>query len=365
MAVPHGLKFVDCHCHLTSDRFADDLEAVLRHARRAGVRGVLVCSSSLPDMLEVIKMRQEYPDFVFPCLGLHPLDVTFDPEHWSVARQLIREEHAARGVAAIGEIGLDFSRPILRERAAARGVTEVAVRDSQMASFREQVSLARELGVPVNVHSRNAERETLAVLLSAGVSCVMHAYKGAVALAVDAANKGLFFSFPPSIVYKSEYQEVARALPLTSLLLETDSPSLGASGPKERNEPCRIGVAAAKIAELRGLSVHEVAEATTKNAARLFATSARALVEAIERGPAEAVCGREEKKTARWRRTEQPTDAAAVLPDTVVTATAVGETSVPEPVPGVLRQGRWRRRGEDTVLDPTVCSGAFGSAVCT
>ena len=116
MAVFDGLKFVECQCYLTSDRFADDLEAILGRAQRPDVRGVLVCSSSLPDMVEVVKMRQEHPDLVFLCMGLHPLDVTFDAELRSVARQPICEEHAARGIAAIGKIGLDFSRPILRER---------------------------------------------------------------------------------------------------------------------------------------------------------------------------------------------------------------------------------------------------------
>ena len=117
-------------------------------AQRPDVRGVLVCSSSLPDMVEVVKMRQEHPDLVFLCVGLHPLDVTFDAELRSVARQPVCAEHAARGIAAIGEIGLDFSRPILRERGRLGECQEVAVRDSQTESFREQVSLARELGPP-------------------------------------------------------------------------------------------------------------------------------------------------------------------------------------------------------------------------
>ena len=115
-------------------------------------------------------MRQEHPDLVFLCLGLHPMDVNFDAKQRSVARQPICEEHAARGIAAIGEIGLDFSRPILRERGRLGECQEVAVRDSQTESFRERVSLARELGVLSNLHPRNAERETLAMLSSAGVS---------------------------------------------------------------------------------------------------------------------------------------------------------------------------------------------------
>ena len=153
-------------------------------------------------------------------------------------------------------------------------------------------------------------------------------------------------------MYKNEYQEVARAVFLESLLLETDSPPSAPVGQKRGTN----SVGSVSVPRRSPRCVAHCARGPTTSAARFFATSARALVEAIERGPAEAVCGRDEKRTARWRRIEQSTSAAAVLPDTLVTAAAPDETLVPEPVPRVLRHWRWGRRGEDTVLDPTVCS---------
>ena len=177
-------------------------------------------------------------------------------------------------------------------------------------------------------------------------------HEGAVTLAVDAANKGLFFSVPPPIVYKSEYEEVARAVPLESLLLEADSPPSAPVGQKRGTNSVGSVSVPRRSPSCRG----SLCARSDDKCGAVLRNLSSALVEAIERGPAAAVCGCDEKKTARWRRIEQSTNAAAVLPDTLVTAAEAGETLVPEPVPRVLRQGRWRRRGEDIVLDPTVCS---------
>merc|ERR1712196_739588 len=131
-----------------------------------------------------------------------------------------------------------------------------------------------------------------------GVRVVLHAYKGEVDLALNVAKTGrFFFSFPPSVVYKKEYQEVAKAIPQQALLLETDSPSLGAGGPSERNEPAKISIGAAKIAELRGVSVDKIAEVTTRNAVRLFGE--HVLGEALKAPPAVVLSS---SKPARWRK---------------------------------------------------------------
>ncbi|CAE8589281.1 unnamed protein product [Polarella glacialis] len=295
--------FVDCHCHLSSDQFRYDLEEVVARASHNGVVGIFVCSSSQPDIERVLKLRQEFPELIFPCLGLHPLGLggTFDADFWAVTRSLIVAEHARRGIAGIGEIGLDFSKQILRDHAKTKGTSEADIRSTQIAAFQAQVSLAKELGVPVNVHSRNAERETLEILFQSGVCGLMHAFKGEPGLALEAARTGrLLFSFPPSLVYKREYQEVVRVLPMEALLLETDSPSLAAGGPKERNEPGLIGLAAAKMAEIKGLTTQEVAEITTRNAVKLFGASSPALLFAAQASQSQATDMI--PKTARWRK---------------------------------------------------------------
>lgn len=336
----------------------------MSRAERAGVQGLLVCSTSQDDMLSVIQLQQRFPHRVFACLGVHPLSGTFRPEFWPEIRKLIISFHTQHGLAAIGEIGLDYSRYLLRQKAEAQGVNETDIQDIQRSCFEAHVDLARELGLPVNVHSRNAERETLDILVRAGVSGTLHAYKGKVGPAVEAARTGrLFFSFPPSIVYKKEYQTVACALPSDCLLLETDSPSLAAGGPRERNEPGCIYIAAQKIAELRGVTVDEVAEQTTRNALRLFAKSAEGLREALG---APLSSHAHERKSMRWRKagTADGEDEASAKADT--------DSRDDRPPPpsrhpdSGLAPGRWRRRERNSAepLDPTLCSAAFGSARC-
>eukprot|EP00928_Gymnodinium_smaydae_P029610 TRINITY_DN22252_c0_g2_i1.p1 TRINITY_DN22252_c0_g2~~TRINITY_DN22252_c0_g2_i1.p1 ORF type:complete len:377 (+),score=71.38 TRINITY_DN22252_c0_g2_i1:85-1215(+) len=372
------VAFIDCHCHLTSERFAHDLPHVLARAEKAGVRGIFVCSSSQLDMHRAVRLRDLHPGNIYACLGLHPLDFTFDPSFWKATRDIIVEAHTNGGVAAIGEIGLDFSAPLLREQAARAGTSEAEVKALQMASFEAQVQLALELGLPVNVHSRNAERQTLEVLAHLGARGVMHAYKGDVDMAVQAArNNRLLFSFPPSIVYKKEYQNVAKALPLEALLLETDSPSLAAGGPKERNEPAFIHLAAAKIADLHGVSLEAVADVTTRNALKLFGPLAEGLVKTVE-----AALASKASKTARWRKgsasqgncskgddgdkeKDVSADVDALPPPPPASNTAEG-----------VQRNRWQRasrgrasagqveRPDVETLDRTLCSSAFGSAFC-
>ncbi|CAE7745548.1 TATDN3, partial [Symbiodinium pilosum] len=196
-------------------------------------------------------------------------------------------------------IGLDFSRPLIKQKAAARGTTEADVRASQIAVFEAHLQLAKELDLPVNVHSRNAEKEVLNILARKEVWGVLHAYKGPAALAVQAAqSRRLWFSFPPSLVYKWEYQEAVKALPLEYLLLETDSPSLAAAGPKARNEPGFIRAAAKKMAQLKGVSIEEVASRTTQNAVRLFGKASPNLQACTVKESENFFTG----KTQRWQR---------------------------------------------------------------
>ncbi|CAE7829719.1 tatdn3-a, partial [Symbiodinium necroappetens] len=284
---------------------------VLARARTAGVQGILVCSTSPSDMLRVIQLREDHPQEIHACLGIHPLDDSCDMQAWHVARDMIMSEHRQRGLAALGErldrehepparIGLDFSRPLLKQKAASRGSKEADVRAAQISLFKAHLDLARELDLPVNVHSRNAEKEAVDILTRYDdVRGVMHAFKGAAALAVQASKTGrLWFSFPPSLVYKWEYQEAVKALPLERLLLETDSPSLAAAGPKARNEPGFIRAAAEKMAELKGVTLEEVASVTTQNAVYLFGKASPRLQACAVPAAPDTSSG----KASRWRR---------------------------------------------------------------
>ncbi|CAE7217952.1 Tatdn3 [Symbiodinium sp. CCMP2592] len=232
-------------------------------------------------------------------------------------------------------------------------VAKADVRAGQISLFKAHLDLARELDLPVNVHSRNAEKEALDILARYDdVRGVMHAFKGPAALAVQATKTGrLWFSFPPSLVYKWEYQEAVKALPLERLLLETDSPSLAAAGPKARNEPGLIRAAAEKMAELQGVTLEEVAAVTTQNAVHLFGKASPGLQARTVPGTSGTSSG----KAARWRRDAKDHVQIAADP--------------PEPghVPCDLSRQRWSRRSRGAqacTMDPTLCSSAFGPLHC-
>jgi len=174
---------------------------------------------------------------------------------------LVRERHGE--LVAIGEVGLDHWK-----------VQDEAGRELQRQLFLRFVALAGEFDLPLNVHSRSASRHAVAVLRESGARRVLlHAFDGKVATALPAVEAGYFFSIPPSIVRSAQKQKLARQLPLSCLLLETDSPVLGPV-PGERNEPANLSVALSAVAEIKGLRAEEVAEAVTENARRLFGSIA-------------------------------------------------------------------------------------------
>jgi TatD DNase family protein len=167
---------------------------------------------------------------------------------------------AHRGrLIAIGEVGLDRW-----------AVQDEDARELQRAIFLRSVALARELDLPLNIHSRSAGRHAVAALLEAGATRVhLHAFDGRAAAAMPAIEAGFVFSVPPSIVRSAQKRKLVRRLPLTSLMLESDSPVLGPD-PSERNEPANVRIAMREIADLHGVHEDEVAEATTANATRFY-----------------------------------------------------------------------------------------------
>ncbi len=197
-----------------------------------------------------------------PFLGLHPdrfADQRSPPEPGDVARicAIIRAERAR--IVGIGEVGLDFW--VCRDPA-----RQALQRDA----LGRMADLALELGLPLNVHSRSAGHYTLDLLLARGARRVlMHAFDGKAVHALRGAEAGYVFSIPPSIVRSPQKQKLVRALPLSALALETDSPVLGPL-PGERNEPANVRISLRAIAELKGLAEEQVREATDANAARVF-----------------------------------------------------------------------------------------------
>uniref|UniRef100_A0A3P8VGL6 TatD DNase domain containing 3 n=1 Tax=Cynoglossus semilaevis TaxID=244447 RepID=A0A3P8VGL6_CYNSE len=247
----HG--FIDCHCHIS----ARDFDEV-----RAGLLALLAVAEHAGEFEKIISLSQRFPGFIFPCLGVHPVqEVSPEQQRGALVQDLdaalpIIEQYKDH-LVAIGEVGLDFTP---------RYVSSDADKESQRQVLIRQAQVAKELDLPLNVHSRSNK---LFRKLPLGVSkALLHAFDGKPSVAMEGVKAGYFFSIPPSIV-RSEQQKLVKQLPLENICLETDSPALGPEK-QVRNEPKNISVSAEYISLIKGVPVEKVMEITTQNALRLF-----------------------------------------------------------------------------------------------
>ena len=248
------IQLVDCHAHLCDPCFDPDRAEVLARARAAGVARVVAVSETLDDARRTLDLAREHPQ-IAPAAGLYP--TYLDRDQCEAVMALCRQ--ATGSLVAIGEVGLDYWK-----------VKEEPDREIQREILRLQVRLARELDLPLNVHSRSAGRHAIALLLQEGATRVLlHAFDGKASSALPGAEAGFYFSIPASIVRSPQKQKLVRRLPLERLCVESDAPVLGVEKGR-RNEPAAARTAAETIAEIKGVSLQEVAETTTRNAEALF-----------------------------------------------------------------------------------------------
>lgn len=258
------MDLVDTHCHLDFDTFDRDRENVLIQAWQTGLKRIVNPGIDIHNCRTILSLCDTYPG-LFAAVGVHPNSaISWDQHTLSSLRELTCHSK----VVAIGEIGLDFYR-------------DQAPIDIQVRIFHEQLALADELGLPVIVHSRQAELKTLEILsewiahrksktLPVGV---LHSYSGNESLAQHAISLGFFIGFTGAVTFRNarQIQNLAATLPLTSLLVETDAPFLTPHPHRgERNEPAFVYLVVEQIAKLHNKSLEYVAEITTANAEQLF-----------------------------------------------------------------------------------------------
>jgi TatD DNase family protein len=248
------LSLVDSHAHLCSPEFDHDLGEVLARARAAGVGAVIAVGETLADAERNLDLAEKFP-MVKPAAGLYP--TVLDCDQAEKMLMFIRSHRAQ--LSAIGEVGLD--RWVVKEEKA-RGV--------QREIFTGFIRLSKEIDLPLNVHSRSAGRQAVACLLESGAARVqLHAFDGKASAALPAVEAGYFFSIPPSVVRSRQKQKLVKHLPLSCLLVETDSPVLGAE-PAVRNEPANLPLAVKAIAAIKGLPGQQVAGVVAANTVRLY-----------------------------------------------------------------------------------------------
>jgi TatD DNase family protein len=242
---------------MVDSAFDADRAEVLERASKSGVCAVVAVGETLADAERNLGLAEAFP-ILKPAAGLYPTHLDTAEAERMIA--WVRHRHSR--LVAIGEVGLD--RWVVKEEDA---------REIQIDIFRKFIRLAGELGLPLNVHSRSAGREAVRLLLEEGAQKVqLHAFDGKAGSALPGVEAGFFFSIPPSVVRSPQKQKLVSRLPLSSLLVETDSPVLGAS-PEERNEPANARVVVEAVSEIKGLSREEVAETLLENTCRLFGKS--------------------------------------------------------------------------------------------
>jgi len=248
------MKIFDTHAHLCDSSFDEDLEEVLNRATGAGVCKVVAVSEDLSDARKNLQLSEIY-SMIRPAAGLYPDNL--DQRQAEEMVVWIRKNRAR--LWAIGEVGLDFWVAKAPED-----------RELQANIFSMFVDLSLELDLPLNVHSRSAGRHVIDILLSRGAKRVqLHAFDGKFGTALAAVEAGFLFSIPPSVVRSRQKQKLVRNLPLSCLMVESDSPVLGPEA-GERNEPANSRIAIETIADLKGETVQTVAEEVFKNSCRLY-----------------------------------------------------------------------------------------------
>ncbi len=253
---------IDTHTHLDFPQFDADREAVIQRAQAAGVGLMINVGADLESSRAAVALAEKY-DCIYAAVGVHPHEAKkLDGAALAELRDLATHPQ----VVAVGEIGLDFYR-------------DLSPRDVQRRAFQAQLAWAGRLGKPVIIHDREAHDEVLAILTDWVAAAperrcgVFHCFSGDLAMARRAVALGFYLGVDGPITYQNarKLPEIVEWLPLDRLLIETDCPYLTPHPHRgERNEPAYVRLVAERIAALKGISVEELAQATTANARRLF-----------------------------------------------------------------------------------------------
>lgn len=252
-------EIIDSHAHLAWESYAEDQKAVIERAFQAGVVQIVHAGVDMKTVSEMIALAEEYPQ-IFLGFGLHPHEARFWSEETEVA---LRRALTHPKAVAVGECGLDY-------------YYNHSDRQAQLRAFTAQVSLARELSKPLIVHSRDAWDDTFAVLHElegCQASGVFHCFTGGPEVLAKIESLDFYVSFSGIVTFRNtnEIQKAARLVREDRILVETDCPFLAPQPVRgKRNEPAYVWMVAEKVADLREVSVDEIARSTTDNARRLF-----------------------------------------------------------------------------------------------
>lgn len=249
----------DSHAHLDDNRFDADRDEAIQRAEQNGVTGIINIGADMASSARSVELAARHSG-IYAAVGIHPHDAkdATDGDYEKIAQWAAREPK----VVAIGEIGLDY-------------YYDWSPRDVQQTVFIRQIDVARQVGKPIIIHDRDAHGDLLAIVKkeAQGMTGVFHCFSGSLEMAQEVIKLGFYVSIAGPVTFEksAKLKEIASAVPLDRLLVETDSPYLTPNPYRgRRNEPAHVRFVAEEIACLRNLPLEVVAKATTANVRRLF-----------------------------------------------------------------------------------------------
>ncbi|USK70355.1 TatD family hydrolase [Peribacillus asahii] len=249
----------DTHVHLNAEQFEEDLTEVIKRAQEAGVANMIVVGFDRPTITRAMELVETY-DFLYAAVGWHPVDAI---DMTDADLEWIESLAAHPKVVAIGEMGLDY-------------YWDKSSKEIQMEVFRKQIRLAKRVKLPIIIHNREATADIITILREEEASLVggiMHCFSGSVETAKECLEMNFYISLGGPVTFKNakKPKEVVAEVPLDRLLIETDCPYLAPHPFRgKRNEPAYVKLVAEQIADIKQVSVEEVARITTENAKKIF-----------------------------------------------------------------------------------------------
>ncbi|MBW7571537.1 TatD family hydrolase [Caproiciproducens faecalis] len=247
----------DSHAHYDDSAFDGDRDTLLAELPERGIYSVINCGADLDSSRASVRLTADYPYF-YAAVGVHPECVKDTPENFL---EQLEELAGQNKVVAVGEIGLDYH------------FEENAPKDVQRAAFENQILLAEKHHLPIIVHDRDAHGDTMEILRRHKPSGVVHCFSGSVEMAMECVRLGMYIGLGGAVTFKNARVpvEVAAAIPLERMLMETDCPYMAPVPYRgKRNDSTLIAYTAARIAEIRGITAEEILKVTRKNAETLF-----------------------------------------------------------------------------------------------
>ena len=249
--------FVDTHCHLDFPQFDLNREEVIKRAKENDIGYIVNVGSSLKSSIASLELAKKF-DFVYATVGIHPHEADRFTQKEEIALSDLAKNDK---VVAVGEIGLDYFKNFSKT-------------ENQRPLFSSLIKLAKDLGLPLVIHTRDAEIDTLKILKEQmPLSAVVHCFSGGEEFLRECLDLGFFISFTCNITYKKaeNLRNMVRLAPIERILLETDAPYLSPEGLRGKtNEPLNVKILAEEIARIKQTSLMEVASMTTENAKKFF-----------------------------------------------------------------------------------------------